>query len=199
MTDLVRVTTVLHELIPLPASDWWKPRHRLRGSLVDEGLTIVAQRKTIKADWWTRASGGDDPNNRVEHEECRPYIDAGAKFLAEFGFKLQYVQQEVQHEALHYVGHIDWIGLLGLRHIMIDLKVGNPPAADSPYDWYCRLQLAAYQAACWAAWRRSHRCANLYLQPDGYRFIERTVREDVADWKAMIDYYHRSRKWRETA
>jgi hypothetical protein len=217
MSGLVRVTTVLRALIPLD-DRWWQSKHRRRGRLVDTGLTLLAQGKTIDPAWWSRHSG-ETPDDRVEHEECRAYIDSGAKFLAEFGFELRGAQVPLRCGFLGYVGHPDWIGhiistlnrpegslpLIARSspytpggNIIIDLKVGSPPSTDSPYDWYCRLQLAAYQVAYVTEYAKHIRRANLFLQPDEYHFIERTVREDAADWKAMVDYYHRSQKWSES-
>ena len=197
---LPRVSEILKEIGPVDEAvrEFIKPRAYRRGRLVEAAATLLAQGRSIEPGWWTRASGeGND--DRVEHEECRPYVDSAAKFLRENPLTLLHPQPgqpqlEVTFPEL-FVGHVDWVvdmrwpdnrQLWGI----VDVKCGEPPTEDSPYDLYCRYQLAMYLEAYVSMFGRFPRLANLHLWPGNYRLIMRTKREDRHAAIIMAEFYN---------
>lgn len=160
---------------------FYKPKHLRRGRLVDAACNLLGAGRTIDPAWWEGVSGeGDD--DRVEHEECRPFIDAYAKFLKETRFTMNYCALKVQNTTLRYVGHIDQIGAFRGSDVLalLDLKTGGKS------NWH-RLQLGLYAPA---VMEKLHllrlRRFNLYLTGDGkYELVERKYRGDVEEAKML--------------
>src|SRR5882672_8863924 len=76
MTEWPRVTTILKDFGLIDAGGpWFEPKHRRRGRLVDAACNLLGAGHEIETDWWSRSSGERD-DDRVAHEECRPFIGA---------------------------------------------------------------------------------------------------------------------------
>lgn len=82
-------------------------------------------------------------------EECRPYVDAFAKFLSESGVELELTEERVFHPALRYAGTADLICRLPkrrkLRRAVVDYKTSLKlmPAVGPQVAAYTEAQNAA--------------------------------------------------------
>lgn len=165
-------------LIP-QGSEWYLPKHQRRGRLVEYICGMAGMGKSIPDSWWSDHSGERD-DDRVEHEECRPYLEAYLRVLAITGAKVvhAYPQIEVRHPQLRYQGHIDQVWQWWQnREWVVDLKNGDPQ------PWHA-FQLALYRDA----YAETFNCAlppaaNVYL-PAG-RIVERNDITDVIEARML--------------
>jgi hypothetical protein len=130
---------------------WFEARHRRRGTLVHAGAHILARRETINDNWWYGWSGVSAAD-RVEHEECRPYLDGVALAVRELEIELIASEQLVRNPIVRYYGHYDWLlrcrSYRGLELLdNFDIKCGGPPPPDSITDHAHRIQTALYAMA----------------------------------------------------
>ena len=70
-------------------------------------------------------------------DTVRPYFSGWAKFRADTGFMPIEIELQLLHPTLNYCGTLDRIGLLGGRHVTLDIKTGAACA-------WTRIQTAAY-------------------------------------------------------
>src|SRR5579872_4753167 len=96
MSELPRVMRDIVGPLVLGNEDkfWLKPKFLRRGRLVEAAVTLLAQGKEIEPEWWGRHSG-ESEEDRVEHEDTKPYIEGGRKFLAEVPCELIAAQRGV--------------------------------------------------------------------------------------------------------
>lgn len=169
-----RVTTILKDFGFISDAFYFEPRHRRRGRLCDAACNLLGAGHEIETDWWSRTSGERD-DDRVEHEETRPFIEAYMQCLRETGFTMTHCAEEVR-SGFRYVGHIDQIGHFPEQvPSLIDIKTGGES------DWH-RYQLGLYQPAVVETLRLHCKRYNLYLTNDGkYRLVERKDRRDISE------------------
>lgn len=193
-----RVHEILKAVGPHDSDPFWlKPKYFRRGRLVEACATTLAKGIAIEDEWWQRASG-EREDDRVEHEECRRYVAQVERLLREHKIRLIDAQVEVRHPALNYIGHLDWLLEHNNRFGIWDIKCGEPPAPDSPFDYYCRIQLALYQLAYFRQHEQWLKTANLHIWPDGYRIVARNNPADRDTAMTVAHYYHERLKWRGT-
>lgn len=143
-----------------------------RGSYVHQALEYYVQGDLNEADLDPKLVG---------------YVAAYKAFERESGFKVQKVgsvwQVEIRkaHPIYGYAGTMDYLGHIGTRYLVLDVKSGGPD------DWH-GFQLAGYAMLNdFPAGNPRPDRANLYVRPDGtYRFIERKDRGDFDVFKAAI-------------
>lgn len=121
--NLPRVTTLIAEMGLLTDSTWFEPKHRRRGRLVHAAAHLIAQGKEIDEAWYGRHSGeaGDD---RIDHEECLPYLDGVRNAIKDNDIFVDAWELEVEHRSLRYQGHLDWDSVVQCKAAIIDLKCG---------------------------------------------------------------------------
>ena len=197
-----------------------KPRYLRRGRLVDAVCNIVATGGTVPRAWWEGHSGEAD-DDRVEHEECRPYLEGCLKFLAEHEFVVKETQIEVIHKGLRYIGHADWFGYY-LKNPEcwhdLELKCGAPPpkwinaprhiegVTDATTEvtirrinplWVAyRRQSALYLMAANSMGYTLRRRAGLHLFDGTYQLVEHDDRSDIAASTIMVQSYHDREQFR---
>ncbi len=200
MSELPRVMRDIVGPLVLGNEDkfWLKPKFLRRGRLVEAAVTLLAQGKEIEPEWWGRHSG-ESEEDRVAHEDTKPYIEGGRKFLAEVPCELIAAQRGVVSREHGYQGHIDWYCNLhaAKRPAIVDLKCGPPPSADSSLDYAYRMQLALYAIALAEEERFStlrYLRLDLHLFDGTFRLVERRT-SDIRDARTLLDYYALSRKW----
>lgn len=201
MSDLPHVMSGIVGPLVLGSEDkfWLKSKYLRRGRLVEAAVTLLAKGQKIPDDWWLRHSG-EAEDDRVEHEECRPFVDGGRKFLAEVPCQLIAAQREVTNTEYRYQGHIDWYVALyeGPKSWVVDLKCGRPPQPGSALDWAYRMQLALYVIALATQdgkrtgdyWR-----ADLHLFDGTYQLVEQNRPSDLRHARILLDYFDLSREW----
>jgi hypothetical protein len=177
------VTQILADLHVMQGSDFYKPRHRRRGSLVDSACTQLALGKPIPERWWTRTSGEEGTDDYVEHEECRPYVEAFQRVLAITDAKDIKVQVQVEHRGLMYQGTADLLWTIEELRECSDTKCGEKQ------DWHV-LQGAGYIDGLLSMGVRVDRFTNIYL-PSGKIFkYDGQVLVD-----AITEFRHLARTW----
>jgi hypothetical protein len=112
--------------------------------------------------------------------EIAPYLTAYHKFVTDSGHEPIASEFAVVHPTWEYVGHLDRVGWLVGRRVVIDWKTGDTVDLVS-----CSYQLAAYRLA-WCAVRPEEpveSIAVVQLRDDGgYRLHE-------LEWKAAEDVF----------
>lgn len=215
MSDLPHVMRDIVSPLVLGNEDkfWLKSKYLRRGRLVEAAVTLLAKGQKIPDDWWLRHSGESD-DDRVEHEECRPYVDGGRKFLAEVPCQIVDSQHEVISRNYDYQGHIDWYALLHQARVpyVIDLKCGPPPpdkiliqdedgttlSLSNPLDVAYRMQLALYAIGLGEETKKpasAYRRADLHLFDGKYAFVERNGAADIRSALVLLGYYSLARQW----
>lgn len=125
--------------------------------------------------------------------EIEPYLDAYRRFVKESGHEAVASEVEVIHPAWQYVGHVDRIGWLQGRRVILDWK--STAALDVPA---AGLQLAGYRLA-WNALHPSETIdttAAVELHADAtYKFREINAAEHEQTFLAAVVVY-RARKER---
>jgi len=169
-------------------SPWLLPKYLRRGRYVEHCVTMLAQGKKIPDAWWQGGSGEKKEHDYIDHEECRPYVEGGSKFLRENKWKLTTHSVEITHSTYGYQGHMDWLGRFEVDADqliwIVDLKCGSP---NPDMDFAYRMQLALYAMA---AGYNPCRRANLYLYDGTYKWVERNDRQDLVRAKAILSYYN---------
>ena len=177
-----RVTSILKDFGFITDAFYYEPRHRRRGRYADYWANeLGAGKPGPAAEWYARKSGDPGKADEVEHEDCRPFIEAYMQFLRETQFTLECCAFEVRNTACRYVGHVDQLGRFPQQFNdevfnLIDIKTGGES------DWH-KYQLGLYAPAVneTAKVFVLHRY-NLYLTNDGkYRLVERKDRRDVTE------------------
>lgn len=179
---------------------WLKPKYLRRGRLVEAVATNLASGLGVEEAWWSRHSG-EGVDDRVDHEECRPYAEAAAQWLNEMGFVLEHHQVEVVNPVLRCIGHLDWDGYFKHdqdRHKwIIDLKCGPPPPEYSGgrrnplFDAY-HFQTALYklgrasQDSTYAIAKR----AGLHLFDGRYQFVPHNNPRDLIIAPKLAEHWH---------
>lgn len=145
-TNIPRVTGgpndpgVLYDNGLIVGSEWYQTKHQRRGRLVHHAAHLIAKGFEIEDSWWGRHSGEGDAD-RVDHEECRPYLEGVRNALAEQDIRVAQVELEVHNRHDRYLGHLDWLAeIQGKDECIIDLKCGQPA------KWH-GIQLALYALA----------------------------------------------------
>ena len=119
-------------------------------------------------------------------DAVRPYLEQWRKFRAELQPVIVGIEEEVRHEGLRYVGHLDRRVVMAGREGILDIKSG----AEQP--WH-RLQLSGYSHAVKCKGGLPPRWA-VYLTPEAYTL--KRFDDDHSDWSAWvaaISLYH----WRQ--
>ena len=173
-----RVSTILKDFNLIDVS-WFEPKHSRRGRYVDECCNLLAKGKDIEPEWWALKSGDPQKHDEIEHEWCRPYVEAYVKFLAETRFEMMHCAVEVRNSVDRVIGHIDQHGWLYERPTLLDLKSGGES------DWH-RWQLGGYQPAVIETLKVVPDRFNLYLCSDGsYQLVQRKDRRDIVEFQAL--------------
>lgn len=134
----------------------YEPKYRRRGRLVHLAGHLIAESVTpgqaptlaaIEDEWWGRSSGsvyhvnGQYIDDKVEHEECRPYLIGIVNAIRENDIQVPNpVEREVISRRLNYKGHIDWDCVIRASRVVLDIKTG----AKAP--WH-PIQSALYTMA----------------------------------------------------
>jgi hypothetical protein len=189
MAEWPRATQILKDFNFIQDAWYFEPKHRRRGRLVDAACNLLGAGHEIEKDWWGRTSGERD-DDRVAHEECRPFIEAYMQFLRETGFRIKHCALEVKNSACRYIGHIDQIGDIPSQSrnwplSLIDIKTGGES------DWH-KYQLGLYIPAVNETLETfSQRRYNLYLTNDGkHRLVERKDRRDISEALILAQAWH---------
>lgn len=179
------VTEILGASGVVKGSQYFLPRHRIRGSLVHAATSIIGRGGTIDPSWWDRNSGNPDfPDTYVQHSECKPHVDAYAQFKAISGWCPVKFEYKVASVVGPYLGHIDEIGYFAHKPDewwTIDKKCGGSE------PWH-PLQTAPYRYALISQDHLETRRGCLYL-PDG-KLVEHTNRTDMQKFHVLCAYYH---------
>jgi hypothetical protein len=205
-SEYPRVTTILKEMVLFDQETWWlKSKYLRRGRLVDACASIIASGKEIEPDWFKSHSGEAD-DDRVEHEECRPYLDGVRAFMAEHRFVLEASQMEVINSVERYLGHLDWLGYFEpMSNVkwVIDMKCGPPPPEYvtmprriNPLYVAYRRQVALYKLALATQTGVVANRATLHLFEGRYQFIRHNDVRDVNAALAMVRAFHDRQQFR---
>jgi len=188
MTDWPRVTSILKDFGLLGVDfPWFEPKHRRRGRYVDHWCNEIGRRSDgPDEEWYARKSGDPAQGDEIEHEICRPFIDAYRQALAETNATMTHCALEVRNTACRYVGHIDQVWDL-FGSALIDIKTGGES------DWH-KYQLGLYQPAVVETLKIFPRRYNLYLTYENgkgkYRLFERKDRRDIAEAIILAQAWH---------
>lgn len=181
MSDLPRVTEILAAVGLGPDLSMVPPdvlaAAQKRGTAVHEAIEALAYGYLDEA--------AVDP-------AIAPYLDAYRKFLVESGHEAIASEVEVINPAWQYVGHLDRIGWLLGKRVILDFKTGVALAG-------VEYQLAAYGAA-WDAQHPTELVAGaaaVQLRDDGtYRFHEVEISAALPVWYAALTIYRAQEKTR---
>jgi hypothetical protein len=215
-----RVSDILHAMVLFDEDRrfLW-PRYLRRGRLVDSAATMIAlnlqdpqRHPPIPEAWWYGHSGERD-DDRVNHEECRPYLEGARQFLSEHHFILVQSQIEVVNHVEKYIGHPDWYGHFDngrelpdawKRDWIIDLKAGPPPPEFitvgesrrlNPLWVAYRRQTQLYKMASKRPYNTARR-ASLHLFDSSYRFVEHADYRDEGRCLIMVRSFHDMQQFR---
>lgn len=118
-------------------------------------------------------------------EECKPFVEAWAKFREQSGFRPLAIEVKRAHPTWLFAGRVDRVGMFPKdRHMsIVDIKTGDPQ------EWV-RWQTAAY-ALLWATVSPLPlRRFTVRLRGDGYyRLVEHALSDlmrDQEDFKAIL-------------
>lgn len=187
--NVPRVTQILKDFGFVPDAWYFEPKHRRRGRLVDAAVNILGDGGEIGPAWWERTSGERD-DDRVAHEECRPFIEAYMKARRELDFTMTHCAFEVISRTPFYIGHPDQVWEYH-GDALIDVKTGEPPPEQSLTEMYHRYQLGLYLPPVAALINAHPRRYNLYLLNDGrYRLVERKDRRDISEALILGQAWH---------
>src|SRR5580698_7963017 len=92
MADIIKEMVLFSE-----DTFWLKSRFLRRGRLLDAACCIIADRKTIEPDWF-KGHSGETEDDRVEHSEILPELEAMRAFMDEHRFVLKNSQMVVVNE-----------------------------------------------------------------------------------------------------
>ena len=174
---LPRVTEILRAVGLSPDLSGIRPdvleAGRLRGTAVHEALEAECY------GYLDEASLTEDVLTRVT---------GARRFCKESGYKQAAAEVPVQHAAWRYRGHLDSVGWLGAKRMIVDWKTGESVALPS-----AGYQLAAYRLA----WNSEHPTEPvemlgvvLLLADGSYRFHEVSPTAAEPIWLAAVVVYH---------
>lgn len=191
MSDYPRCTELLRDLEIIPSMPpHFQLRYWRRGRLVDDACGWIAGGKEIPAHWWTLSSGDPaNPSDCVAHEECRPYIEAYARWLKDTGWHPMETQKPVKSDVWRVRGTIDdlgWFASDPSTWVLIDRKNG----VEAP--WH-RAQLAIYAQCLLEELGIVVKRYNLYLP--SAKLVPRTDRCDLEDAKLFCDFWWRRKNY----
>jgi hypothetical protein len=133
-----------------------------RGRIVDAAADILVRNRLLDSSWLARHPYGAhvyrDAVGRERDCNCRPFIDAYLKFLAEHAVSLYYPEQGMfrnrgiahirfKHDVLQYTTEPDQVLCLDdyPQPCVVDIKTGGVPAHGDLHPW--GLQTAAQKEA----------------------------------------------------
>lgn len=161
-------------------------------SMVPPDILLAAQKRGTAVHEAIEALAYGYLDEAAVDPEIAPYLDAYRRFVRESGHEALASEVEVIHPAWQYVGHLDRIGWLLGRRVVLDFKTGT--AMDG-----VEYQLAAY---C-AAWDAQHPtepvagAAAVQLRDDGtYRFHEVAIPAALPVWYAAITVFRAQQETR---